>query len=562
MKRYTIVDLFCGAGGASHSAVRAVSDMGGEVERFIAVNHWDAAIATHQANHPHATHYCNEVAKVKPREAVPGGRVDLLLAGPSCTHHSRARGGRPMEDQMRTGPYEVLHWLSELYVSSVVIENVPEFVDWGPLTASGRPNKKLRGAMFVQFLESLKAMGYKVAWRVLNAADYGDATSRRRLFIIARRSGAIVWPEPTHEPRSRRDRQPRLFGSARPYRSALDIIDPTIKGTSIFNRKRPLERKTMERIMAGFWKYGLPAILEGSRRESAVVDLARDTEPRSTHVPFPTITTKHTHALAEYAVVNMTRDRGATSGRAPLPTMTARNNLGLAEYAVVQLNNNRDSLPATSPLPTIAAGGGHLGLSEFAVVDISNGGVRGLDEPIPTIVSGGTHLGLAEFVVGQHGGAVARPASDPLPTIAADGAIGLAQPVVFGQAESYEGWTVGKAYLVSYYGTGHALSIDDPLDTVTSKPRFALCVPVSRGDRQDRLYVDILYRMLQPHELAAAMSFPSSYTFTSGRPVRRSRRTYQPRPQFANITSEEAVRMIGNAWPGETGYRVSIAAIA
>lgn len=528
MKRYTIVDLFCGAGGASHSAVRAVSDMGGEVERFIAVNHWDAAIATHQANHPHATHYCNEVAKVKPREAVPSGRVDLLLAGPSCTHHSRARGGRPMEDQMRTGPYEVLHWLSELYVSSVVIENVPEFVDWGPLTASGRPNKKLRGAMFVQFLESLKAMGYKVAWRVLNAADYGDATSRRRLFIIARRSGAIVWPEPTHEPRSRRDRQPRLFGSARPYRSALDIIDPTIKGTSIFNRKRPLERKTMERIMAGFWKYGLPAILQGDRSEQAVFNLNRGMRMVSAH----------------------------------------------------------------KPVPTIAAGGGHLGLSEFAVVDISNGGVRGLDEPIPTIVSGGTHLGLAEFVVGQHGGAVARPATDPLPTIAADGAIGLAQvvldqrsdaparpaadplppitanasigvaqPVVFGTPGDYTDWTVEKPYLVSYYGTGHALSVDDPLDTVTGKPRFALCVPVVRAGSTERLFVDILYRMLQPHELAAAMSFPSTYTFTNGRPARPARRTYQPRPQFANITSEEAVRMIGNAWPGETGYQVSLAAI-
>ncbi len=526
VKKYTIVDLFCGAGGASHSAVRAVQDLGGEVERFIAVNHWDAAIATHQANHPFATHYCNEVAKVDPREAVPGRRVDLLLAGPSCTHHSRARGGRPMEDQMRTGPYEVLHWLAELYVSSVVIENVPEFVDWGPLTASGRPNQRLRGAMFVQFIESLRAMGYRVAWKILNSADYGDATSRRRLFILARRSGAIVWPEPTHAPRSS---QPRLFGQTQPYRSALEIIDQSIKGVSIFNRSRPLEGKTVSRIMAGFWKYGLPAILNGSQGESAVVDLARNTEPRSAHVPFPTITTKHTHALAEYAVVQMSRDHDATPAASPMPTLTARNNFGLAEYAVV---------------------------------DISNGGVRGLDDPLPTIVSGGTHLGLAQFVVGQQGGAVARPTTEPLPTIAADGAIGLAQPVVFGRPQSYEGWTIGHPYLVSYYGTGHALSVDEPLDTVTGKPRFALCVPVTSGDRRDRLYVDILYRMLQPHELAAAMSFPADYTFTSGRQVRKTRRTYAPRPEFAGITSEEAVRMIGNAWPGETGYQVSRAAIA
>lgn len=557
-KKFTIVDLFCGAGGASHSAVRAVQDLGGEVERFIAVNHWDAAIATHQANHPFATHYCNEVAKVDPREAVPGRRVDLLLAGPSCTHHSRARGGRPMEDQMRTGPYEVLHWLAELYVSSVVIENVPEFVDWGPLTASGRPNQRLRGAMFVQFIESLKAMGYRVAWKILNSADYGDATSRRRLFILARRSGAIVWPEPTHAPRSS---QPRLFGQTRPYRSALEIIDQSIKGVSIFNRSRPLEGKTVSRIMAGFWKYGLPAILGGQSDGHAVLAMNHHSRLFDASDPMPTITSTYNFGHAEYAVVQMSRDHDATPAAAPMPTLTARNNFGLAEYAVVQLNQNCDALPSTSPLPTIAAGGGHLGLAEYAVVDISNGGVRGLDDPLPTIVSGGTHLGLAQFVVGQHGGAVARPTTEPLPTIAADGAIGLAQPVVFGRPQSYEGWTIGHPYLVSYYGTGHALSVDEPLDTVTGKPRFALCVPVTSGDRRDRLYVDILYRMLQPHELAAAMSFPADYTFTSGRPVRKTRRTYAPRPEFAGITSEEAVRMIGNAWPGETGYRVSMAAI-
>jgi len=308
--------------------------------------------------------------------------------------------------------------------------------------------------------------------------------------------------------------------------------------------------------------------------------------------PMPTITSSYNFGHAEYAVVNMSRDRNATSARSPMPTLTARNNFGLAEYAVVQLNQNCDAQPATSPLPTIAAGGGHLGLAEYAVVDISNGGVRGLDEPLPTIVSGGTHLGLARFVVGQQSGAVARPAMDPLPTIAADGAIGLAQvvlgqrsdaparpaadplptitanasigvaqPVVFGTPGDYAGWTVEKPYLVSYYGTGHALSVDEPLDTVTGKPRFALCVPIVKGDAREQLFVDILYRMLQPHELAAAMSFPAGYTFTSGRKVRQTRRTYQPHPSFRDITSEDAVRMIGNAWPGETGYRVSLAAI-
>jgi DNA (cytosine-5)-methyltransferase 1 len=433
-----------------------------------------------------------------------------------------------MEDQMRTGPYEVLHWLDQLYVAAVVIENVPEFTDWGPLNANGRPNKRLRGALFRQFIENLKALGYRVDWRILNAADYGDATSRRRLFIIARRKGLIAWPEPTHEPRAGRT-QPRLFGSTLTYRSALEIIDHSIKGISIFNRVRPLEGKTVKRIMAGFYRYGLPAILKASN-ETAIFNMNRDMRTSPASRPMPTIAANSVFGMAEYSVVHMSRDHDATPASKPLPTLTSRNNFGLAEYAVVQLNQHCDSHSIDDPLPRIAAGGGHLG--------------------------------LAEFVIGQHSGSVARPVDEPLPTIAADGAIGLVQPIAFGRAESYEGWTVGQPYLVSYYGTGQALSIDEPLDTVTSKPRFALCVPLSKGSQSDRLYVDILYRMLQPHELAAAMSFPSTYTFTSGRPVRPARRTYQPRPQFANITSEEAVRMIGNAWPGETGYRVSLAAIS
>ena len=134
MRRITAADLFCGAGGASSALRAACSALGIGVD-LLAVNHWPLAIETHSSNHRDARHICASVDQVNPRSAVPGGRLNLLLAAPECTQHSRARGGRPIHDQKRTSAYDILRWLSELYVDDVLIENVPEFQEWAPLGA-------------------------------------------------------------------------------------------------------------------------------------------------------------------------------------------------------------------------------------------------------------------------------------------------------------------------------------------------------------------------------------------------------------------------------------------
>src|SRR6185437_13061498 len=219
MSKRTIraADLFCGAGGTSKGLLEACKRMGFELD-LVAVNHWPVAIASHEANHPYARHECASLDQVDPRKLVPGGRLNLLVASPECTHHSNARGGRPMNDQSRSSAWIILRWAELLYIENILIENVKEFRSWGPLGANGRPLRSKRGEFYFAFMQALRAAGYTAEDRVLNAADFGDPTTRERLFIIARRGNKkIIWPNPTHAPLEKLRRgevQKNIFGQA------------------------------------------------------------------------------------------------------------------------------------------------------------------------------------------------------------------------------------------------------------------------------------------------------------------------------------------------------------
>jgi DNA (cytosine-5)-methyltransferase 1 len=137
-KIFEVVDMFCGAGGESTGILKATAARDMKIH-LTAINHWERAIETHAKNHPDAEHLCQSVEHIDPTKAVPSKRLDLLWASPECTHHSIARGGRPRSDQSRASAWMVLKWLSELYVERVIIENVPEFLSWGPLDTTGHP---------------------------------------------------------------------------------------------------------------------------------------------------------------------------------------------------------------------------------------------------------------------------------------------------------------------------------------------------------------------------------------------------------------------------------------
>ena len=194
----------------------------------------------------------HRIGRVDPRKVIPGGRLALLVASPECTHHSKARGGKPVEDQRRSSAWHILRWAEAIYIDNILIENVEEFTKWGPISAKGKPLKSKKGETYIAFLNALKALGYRVEWKILNAADYGDATTRKRLFVMARRGNRkIIWPEPTHSHKGEVD----LLGQKPKWRAAREIIDWSIQGESIYTRKKPLADNTMKRIYAGLEKF-------------------------------------------------------------------------------------------------------------------------------------------------------------------------------------------------------------------------------------------------------------------------------------------------------------------
>lgn len=646
-QKLVIVDLFCGAGGFSTAAIRAVKKIKGEISRFVAVNHWDYAIATHSQNHPFAKHMREAVDAIDPKVVIPGKnkRVHLLLASPECTHHSNAAGNRPINDQSRVTAWHVLKWLQEVYVDAFIIENVREFLDWGPLGADMRPMKSCKGETFRAYIAAMHSLGYKnVEWRVLNCADYGDPTSRERLFIMGRRDGRpIVWPEPTHaSPKKMAMPQLNFFvhrEALKPWRTAREIIDWSIRGKSIFNREaeghKPLAPNTMNRIFVGLRKYGLTPF---TTAESGATGSAR---PRNIDEPIKTITADSRLGFAEPRpfVVKLYGTSTVSDVDAPLPTVTADgNHLGIAQAFVLGQQSGARLRSVDEPVPTIATAGA-IGLAKFEPFMVNSGGPevaprsvgepmntiltrehtglvegfvlplegfhrgnqpRSLDEPIPTITQRGAGGIVQPYLVPANHGRDNRtyPIDGPMPTITALNGHGLAEPFViafdqtgsagkmvrsvdepmmtittkerFGLAQpnpfiiiyhgaSYEGgervrsvdapfptvtaggmqYALLEPWLTIYNGTSDGASIDKPFPTVTGTERMALAVPVFvKNGQTGYLLMDILYRMFEAHELAAAMSFPKTYRFVA--------------PAGKKMSKKNKVKMIGNAVPGMT----------
>lgn len=546
-KRIYAADLFCGGGGTSTGLAQACANAGKTLD-LIAVNHWDLAIETHRKNHPHARHVCAALDGLNPRDLVPGGRLKILVASPECTHHSFARGGRPMNDQSRASAWLLLKWLQELYVENLLIENVPEFAQWGPLGADGRPLKSRRGVLFVQFLENLKTLGYSVDWKILNAANYGDPTTRQRLFIIGTRARGkeIPWPLATHAAAGKTE---TLFGPPlKQWRAAREIIDWAIPGKSIFGRKKPLAMNTLKRILAGMQKFKWP--------EPFIVVLRQHMAARSVNDPLPTVTAGGTHlGLCEPFVLQQQSGGAPRSCQEPVPTVASGGAISLVEAFTLPLNRPRDCARAVGkPVQTVTASSSDIGLVEPFMVPF-RGERRGqlprthaVSAPMPAVTTENGH-GLVEpfVVVANHGEGEARRArsvENPLPAITTKNGLGIvsgvAEPCVIEMRNrktvnsiddplstvttsgAHHGLLQAEPFLDKYYRSGVPAAIDEPLDTVTAKARFGLC-------QVGNTFFDIRFRMLKPRELARAQGFPDSYEFAGG--------------------SADATKLIGNAVP-------------
>lgn len=372
-------DLFCGAGGTSCGLKKAAQELKMRLN-LVAVNHWPVAIQTHSSNHPYAEHICSSLDGVDPRKAVPAGHLDLLIASPECTHHSVARGGRPKNDQSRASGWHILRWAELLKVDSILIENVPEYKSWGPIGSDGKPLKSRRGETYTAFINALVSLGYKVEDRILNACDHGDATSRERLFIQARRGRRpIIWPEPTHSETG----EDELLGQMKKWRAAKEIIDWTIPAQDIFERKRPLAPKTMKRIIAGLKKFGgapFIAMLYGTG------------ESRSINKPLPTITAGGNHtALCEPFIIGVGGPEHHANPRSvekPLKTVLTRNHFAICQPFILGQQSCSAPRSTDNPLPTIATRGAISLVEPFIAGYYGSGdNVRSVQKPLPTITT-------------------------------------------------------------------------------------------------------------------------------------------------------------------------------
>lgn len=505
-KKKTIraADLFCGAGGTSQGLLMAANQMKADLE-LIAINHWNVAIDTHSINHPYAQHLCTGLDNVDPRKLVPGGRLNLLCGSPECTHHSVARGGKPMSDQSRSSAWHILRFAEALYIDNLIIENVPEFQSWGPLGANGRPLKSKRGHLFQQFIASLRALGYTVEWRVLNCADYGDPTTRRRLFIIARRNKAIRWPEPTHVPAAMLNKEGLFADDRKPWRSAREIIDWSILSKSIFDRKKPLADKTLSRIQAGLKKFcnidvDLKRCFAEDLRPFLVVLRGTGTAA-SVDEPLHTVTASGNHyGLVEPYLMQIDQHGGNGSLRSadsPIATLVTKENTAVVEPVIIPPGKawRRDLNSVGDPI-----------VEPFIVPQGRWHEARDINRPLDSITTTSRGVGLAEpfltYFRGDHAGredGSTRNGSldNPLPTQDCSPRFGMVEPfmvtVNHGEGASVRqarslnepmptttqkiGEGICQPFLIAYYGTKNMSEAGEPLPTVTTKERFGLICP-------------------------------------------------------------------------------------
>lgn len=501
--RELIIDSFAGGGGASLGIARALG-RGPDV----AINHDAAAIAMHAANHPEARHFEEDVWKVSPRTVTRGRPVGLLWASPDCKHFSRAKGSKPVEKSIRSLAWVVVKWAEQCSPRVVVLENVREFEEWGPLlplwgcrdcqwtgtegqatlvrtarkcprcdsralrmTERMVPDPARKGLTFKRFTGRLRNLGYRVEWRTLNAADYGAPTHRRRLFLVARNDGApVVWPDPTHG-------DPKKIGRGlfdrdlRPWRTAAEIIDWSLPCPSIFTRKRPLAEATLRRIALGIKRYVL------DNPKPFIVDMQRTNRARGTDEPMGTATTQDNRFnLVSPVVVPVTHqgERRTHGPAEPLPTVTGANRgeLGLAAPVLVrggQTNGNgKYANPPTEPLTTVTSKAEHM-LVTPVLANLAHGGGRdGRDRgvranspasPLGTIHAGGGSFALIAPTLIQTGYGE-REGQTPR-TLALDAPMGTAVAGGCKQA-------VVAAFLAKHFGGVVGVPVDTPMPTATT----------------------------------------------------------------------------------------------
>lgn len=348
-----IIDIFAGFGGAS----KGMEDATGRPV-YIAVNHDPDAIILHKTNHPDTIHITEDVFKVDMLKYTKGQHVTLMWASPDCTGHSKAKGSQPREKGLRILPWAVFKHAKRILPDVILMENVEEIQDWGPLDSNGHPIKERKGEDYNKFITSMKGLGYEFESKELVAANYGAPTTRNRWYGIFRRDGKeIVWPEPTHN----------KYGTdgLEKWEPISKYIDWNDLGNSIFTRKIPLKEKTQNRIAKGIEKFIIncndPYLLSDDIAASFLIQY-------------------HGETKQDYV-------RGQSVNE-PIKTIDTSNRYGLVTAFITKFYKSGIGQSVAEPIHTITTSAGHFGLvSAFLIKYYGSGTGQTVKDPIGTIVT-------------------------------------------------------------------------------------------------------------------------------------------------------------------------------
>lgn len=494
MKRKLLyIDLFCGAGGTSTGVENArIDDM--KCAKVIAcVNHDKNAIASHAANHPDALHFTEDirtldlaplVSRVNGwRRSSPASLI-VLWASLECTNFSRAKGGQPRDADSRTLAEHLYRYIDAIKPDYIQIENVEEFMCWGDLDENGKPVSKYSGRCYMRWLNNIFKRGYSFDWRILNAADFGAYTSRRRYFgIFAKHGLPIAWPEPTHAKKINTNALTILDENIKPWRAVKDVLDLDDEGTSIFTKKKPLCERTLERIYAGLIKF---------------VAGGKDT------------------FLVKYNSYSQQGHYKAPSIDEPCPTVAVQNRLGVAKVQFLSKQFSGDPMSKNQsieqPAGAITTKDHHALITYYG-----NGNNHSMDEPAPTVTTKDRlAMVTSRFIASEYSaGGQLSSVDAPCPAV-------LTKP---------KQKVVSCQYLMNPQFASPGGSIDKPCFTLIARmdkmPPYlitteeGLGIEVYETDSPMTIKVkefmamygiiDIYMRMLNVGELKRIMGFPSDY---------------------------------------------------
>lgn len=554
--RELFIDNFAGGGGASTGIETAIKR---SVD--IAINHDPDVIAMHKANHPNTKHYCEDVWEVSPKEACGDNPVALAWFSPDCKHFSRAKGGKPVDKNIRGLAWVAIKWAYEVRPRVLMLENVPEIQTWGPLGEDNKPIKERAGETFKGFIAVLsdglskehpafaemcsalnidinsnmadelsKGLGYEVEFKIEKSCDHGAPTTRTRFYMIARcDEKPIIWPEPTHAPKNS---ELVKSGKCKPYRTGAECIDWSIPTKSIFEREKPLAENTLRRIARGIRKFVI------DNPEPFIINYKFENPPQSAEEPLSTVTSVNNHYVVTPSIVpigygeHKKQQPRVNDIEEPLGTIVSSGKHYLAAPILTKFNQHSKGQELERPIDTVMPGAQRFGLVVPTLIQYhseqGNEEPRGqeVDKPLMTVDTAPRYALSVAHIMKNYGGnyeGAGSAADRPLDTITAKDHNELVTAHVMTMRRNMDGQEIDEplstiscsgahhaeveAFLVKYFSSGSPKSVNAPLDTLTTKDRYALVT--IHGEQY--IIVDIRMRMLQPRELFNAQGFPEDY---------------------------------------------------